>query len=102
LADYRQFVAKVHAKLPKTRIVFVAIKPSISRWRLVEKMRAANSLIKAEADADDRLVFLDIDRPMIGDDGKPREELFKSDGLHLNPTGYELWSDLLRPHLKVE
>ncbi len=100
LADYRQFVAKVHAALPNTRIVFVAIKPSLARWRLVGKMREANRLIGEVTEKDPRLVFLDIDAPMIGADGNPRPELFKKDGLHLNAEGYKLWSDLVRPHLK--
>ena len=98
-ADYKQFVAKVHKRLPQTRIVYVAIKPSIRRWNLVEKMRAANALIRATAEQDERLVFVDIDRPMIGDDGKPRSELLRTDGLHLNDEGYKLWSALVRPHL---
>jgi len=102
LDDYQQFVAAVHKKLPKTRIVYVAIKPSLKRWKLVERIRQANGLIQAEAAKDERLVFVDIDRPMIGSDGKPRAELFKDDGLHLNEAGYKLWSDLVRPHLKAD
>jgi lysophospholipase L1-like esterase len=39
---------------------------------------------------------------MLGPDGKPRPELFQSDGLHLNATGYKLWADVLRPHMKLE
>jgi lysophospholipase L1-like esterase len=99
-ADYRAFVAKVQKSLPTTRIVFIAIKPSISRWKLVDKMRQANRLIWAETEKDERQVFVDIDTPMIGTDGKPREELFKSDGLHLTETGYKLWAKLVRPCLK--
>jgi lysophospholipase L1-like esterase len=102
LADYRAFVNKVHAALPKTRIVFVAIKPSLRRWHLVGKMREANRLIRAAAAKDPRLVFVDVDGPMIGADGKPRPELFRKDGLHLNAAGYKLWSDLVRPHLKLD
>lgn len=102
LGDYRQFVDKVHRALPNTRIVFIAIKPSIRRWKLVGKMREANKLIRAATEKDGRLVFVDIDEPMIGDDGKPRTELFQKDGLHLNAEGYKLWSDLLRPHLRPE
>lgn len=101
LRDYRQFVAKVHAGLSETRIVFVAIKPSIRRWSLVDKMREANRLIRAVTEKDKRLVYVDVDGPMIGDDGKPRAELFKSDGLHLNAKGYKLWSALVLPHLKL-
>jgi len=98
--DFRRFAAKIHAALPKTRIVFVAVKPSIRRWALVDKMRAANAGIRDLCEKDERLVFVDIDTPMIGENGKPKPDLFRDDGLHLNPAGYRLWSDLVRPHLK--
>ena len=96
------FVQKVHATLPKCRIVFIAIKPSIARWKLVGKMREANRLIKAVTAADQRLEYVDIDTPMIGDDGQPRKELFVKDGLHLSTEGYELWTKLVLPHLRGE
>ena len=102
LRDYRQFAKVVHAGLPETRIVFVAIKPSMRRWNLVDKMREANRLIRAATEKEERLVYVDIDGPMIGDDGKPRAELFKPDGLHLNAEGYKLWSARLLPHLKLD
>jgi len=102
LADYRTLVKKIHASLPKTRIVYIAIKPSLSRWKLVDKMRAANALILAETKKDLRLRFVDIDKPMIGPDGKPRKELFKPDGLHLNDAGYKLWTSLVLAELATE
>ncbi len=99
--DFNAFVKTVHAELPETRIVYVAIKPSIKRWSLVGKMRRANALIAKECEKDDRLAFVDVDRPMLGDDGKPRAELFLADGLHLNEKGYALWTKLVRPHLSA-
>lgn len=99
LADFRKFVEVVHSALPKTKIVFIAIKPSIRRWHSIENIREANRLVRAAVAEDDRLVYVDIDAPSIGDDGKPRPELLKSDGLHLNADGYQLWSSLVRPHL---
>lgn len=99
-ADFQEFVKTVHASLQSTKIVFIAIKPSIKRWNLVDKMREANRLVKAFTETDSKLVFVDIDKPMIGDDGQPRRELFVDDGLHLSSAGYELWSKLVRPHLK--
>jgi lysophospholipase L1-like esterase len=101
LGDYLEFVQKVHATLPRTRIVFVAIKPSLARWQLVGKMRRANALIEAAAKNDPRLIYLDIDTPMIGPDGRPRGELFKGDGLHLSPPGYGLWNQWVTPYMVV-
>ncbi|MDP6554679.1 MAG: SGNH/GDSL hydrolase family protein [Pirellulaceae bacterium] len=99
-ADYQSLTRTIHASLPKARIVFVAIKPSIKRWELVEEMRKANGMIREATAKDARLEFVDVDTPMIGDDGQPRKDLFKADGLHLNKQGYQLWSKLVRPHLK--
>lgn len=98
-ADFGAFVKRVRGTLPRTKIVYIAIKPSLSRWKLVEKMRKANAMIAADCAADELLVFVDIDTPMLGDDGKPRPELFKDDGLHLNKKGYALWAELIRPHV---
>ena len=100
--DFKEFVSKVHGALPETRIIFIAIKPSIQRWHLVETMRRANGLIREVIETDPRLVYVDIDAPMLGADGKPRPELFLEDGLHMQPAGYDIWAALLRPHLTLE
>jgi predicted amidohydrolase/lysophospholipase L1-like esterase len=100
LKDFQTFVRIVHDNLPDTRTIFISIKPSIRRWRLVREMRRANELIRTFVETDDRLKYLDIDTPMIGPDGKPRPELFVADDLHLSPAGYKLWTSLLLPHLK--
>ena len=89
LDDYKAFVAKVHAALPATRIAFIGIKPSIQRWALVDKVRAANALVRDYAGTDERLGFIDVDGPMLGWDEKPRKELFIADGLHMTPKGYD-------------
>ena len=100
LRDFQGFVRIVRDNLPDTRIIFISIKPSISRWHLVEEMRKANKLIRTFAETEERLQFLDVDTPMIGPDGRPRRELFVADGLHLSPAGYRLWTSLLLPHLR--
>jgi lysophospholipase L1-like esterase len=99
-ADYKAFVTKVHAALPATRIAFIGIKPSIQRWPLVGKVRAANALVREYAGTDERLAFVDVDRPMLGWDEKPRKDLFVADGLHMTAKGYELWTVLVRPFVE--
>ncbi len=97
--DFKAFVTKMRAALPQTRIAYIGIKPSIQRWALIAKVRQANALIREYCDSDDRLGFIDVDNPMLGWDGKPRPDLFVSDGLHLSPKGYALWSVLVQPFL---
>lgn len=97
--DFRAFAGKVRESLPETRLVYIAIKPSLSRWKQVHHMRAANALIKADCEDDPLLTFLDVDAPMLDAEGRPRAELFVQDGLHLSDEGYKLWSALVLPHL---
>ncbi len=98
--DFRAFATRVHAELPTARIAFIAVKPSIARWSLIDKVREANRLVRADCDRDDRLGFVDVDGAMLGWDGKPRRELFVKDGLHMSAKGYEIWNVLLRPFLE--
>ena len=77
LQDYKDLVAKIHQQLPNTPIVYISIKPSLNRWEHVEKMRETNQLIQDFSATKDYLEFLDIDTPMIGEDGKPRPEYLR-------------------------
>lgn len=95
--DYQSFVELVRRSLPETRIVFVSIKPSSSRWALVDKMRRTNEMIRAYTARDSRLSYVDVFTPMLGANGTPREELFVADRLHLNEQGYALWREILLP-----
>ena len=98
--DYRALVAKIHAALPETKIVFLAIKPSIARAKLIETQKKTNQMIADDIARDPRLVFLDVGTPLLDVDGKPRPELFVKDGLHLSKAGYAIWTGLVAPLLK--
>lgn len=98
-ADFDAFTAKVFAKVPETKIVVIAIKPSVKRWALIENIRKLNELLQASVKKDPRMVYVDIHTPMLGADGQPRVELLAADGLHLSPAGYELWNSLVGPQI---
>jgi lysophospholipase L1-like esterase len=100
LADFKAFIAKIHAKLPDTRIVYIAIKPSPSRWKIKDQVVRANTLIAAECARDKRLAFADVYTPMLNPKGEPRPELFVKDMLHMNEAGYAVWKPVVAPLLK--
>jgi lysophospholipase L1-like esterase len=97
VSDYRAFVASMRSRLPSTRLVFIAIKPSPSRRALMDQAREANRLIRAEIVQDTLQAYVDVFTPMLGPTGQPRAELFVDDSLHLSRVGYELWRRLLAP-----
>jgi lysophospholipase L1-like esterase len=104
LRDYQTFVDKVVAASPDTQILFMSIKPSLARWAQWPTIQQANELVRAYTVTRRNLHFLDVSPPMLGADGRPRPELFVSDGLHMTPAGYAVWADLvgraLEPVLK--
>ncbi|MDB5818403.1 MAG: family lipase [Rhizobacter sp.] len=95
LESFRGVVDGVHAALPQTRVVFISIKPSPLRARLIEQTREANALVKNYTATSPDLDFVDVFSSMIGADGQPRRELFGPDSLHMNHTGYALWESAI-------
>lgn len=100
LADFQAFCAAVHKDVPTCRVLFLAVKPSIARWKKFDDQKVANGLVKAWCAADDRLGYVDTVPLMLGPDGMPAAELFVKDGLHLSPAGYERWTAAVKAALK--
>lgn len=98
--DLAEFVGLVRAELPEAKIIFLSVKPSIARWKLIEEQNETNKRCAAVLATDPHAVFLDVGACLLTADGKPDPKFFLADGLHLNPAGYALWNDLLRPHLE--
>jgi lysophospholipase L1-like esterase len=100
-ADFAAFQKKLRAALPECKLIFISIKPSVARAKLLDKQREANELIRKRSSNDILCTFLDVEKPMQGTDGQVRPDLFLKDGLHLNDAGYKIWNELLLPLLKL-
>ena len=98
--DYRVFVRGGRDSLPDARIVFLAIKPSPSRWRLESQRQEANRLVRAIVAIDPNQTFVDVGTPMLEPSGRPRPALFRADSLHMTPAGYAIWRATVAPILK--
>lgn len=100
LAEVRRFIAIVKKSLPKTRVLFISIKPSPLRWSFWPEMRRANELITAELSGEKKIRFVDVASAMLDKSGEPIRSIYDSDTLHLNGQGYAIWRDILAPLLK--
>jgi lysophospholipase L1-like esterase len=96
---YQGFCEKVHAALPEVPIYFISIKPPKRRLKFWPAMQAANQLVREYCASDERLHYIDIVPAMLDADGKPRRDVFRWDGIHLNEKGYEIWTSVVRPIL---
>ncbi len=98
--DFKSFLEKVRTASPGTPVAYISIAPNPARWSQIENIKAANNLIADYIRQDSKLTFINVFAKMLGEDGKPRPEIFGPDRLHMNARGYELWTSIVRPYLK--
>ncbi|MDI1335642.1 MAG: SGNH/GDSL hydrolase family protein [Lacunisphaera sp.] len=100
LADFQAFRRQVHAALPATKIIYLAMKESPVRATVRPQVREGNRLIAAACATDQRCTFVDVAAPLLDAKGGYRPELFREDQLHLRPAGYAIWTKVLAPYLQ--
>ena len=97
---FERFVATVHQALPRTRILVIGLKPTPARWKFNDAMLETNRLLRAVAARHEAVTYVGVTQAMLGADHLPRPDLFIEDGQHMNRAGYEIWSEIIRPHLE--
>lgn len=91
----------IHAKLPKTEIYFMSIKPSPVRAKNYEVVYKANDLIKAYLKDKPKSHYVDLVTAIYKPGTtQPDSSLFRGDYLHLNSKGYDKWETVLKPLVK--
>jgi lysophospholipase L1-like esterase len=99
MESFARFANTVREELPGTRISYISVKPSPSREALLPKIRTTNAIIAAYIGTMANADYIDIFTPMMGEDGRPRADLFLGDRLHMNDTGYRLWQSVINGHV---
>jgi lysophospholipase L1-like esterase len=97
---FKTLYEMIRKKLADEKIVYVSIKPSPSRERLMPKMEEANELIKEFLKTEKHTAFADVYHLMLTEDYKPKPEIFIEDSLHMNAKGYAIWQKAIEPFLK--
>ena len=90
----------IRSKLHNEKIVYVSIKPSPSREKLMPEMEEANQLIKDFLEREKHTAFVDVYHLMLTEDYKPIPDIFRDDSLHMNAKGYAIWQKAIEPFLK--
>lgn len=91
--DILTLLSRLRADYPSARIAFLSLKPSPIRWTLWPRMMEVNALVAARAGTD--FDYMDVGKILLAPDGLPDAQLFRPDGLHMNPRGYALWTRLV-------
>jgi lysophospholipase L1-like esterase len=97
---FKKLFVLIRKRLPSVPIVFVSLKPSPSRVHLMPKMTAANIMIKNYLSKNKRTGFVDVYHKMLKPNGKPMDDIFLEDKLHMTAEGYKIWQKAIKPYLK--
>jgi len=94
-AGVKAILEKLKSKLPKTKILMLAVFPRGTNAEDVFRKQndATNALIKSYAD-DKTVFFIDIGDKLLQPDGTLSKEIMP-DLLHLSPKGYDIWAEAI-------
>lgn len=99
LADLRQIIARIHEKLPATRVYVLSVKPSVlrrARWPLAQQVNAGYREIAAK---DPLVYYVDVASSLLNKDGTVMTDIFVADNLHLNDLGNAIWGAAIKAAL---
>lgn len=98
-AELESFFDRIQESLPGTPVYYISIAPTPKRWNVWNEADTCNQRIKQLAEERSELKFIDCTSVLLNEKGEPKEEIFRSDELHFNEAGYELWTSVIRPVL---
>jgi lysophospholipase L1-like esterase len=97
---FQQLVVKINKRFGDLPCYFVSLKPSVSRWQMIDQFKYTNNLIETEIiTRNDNWHFINVFKEMIDPAGRLKKEYFLSDGLHLSESGYKLWKEIIKKHI---
>ncbi len=98
LANFQALYGKLHKALPETRLYVISVVPSPGkRFKKIDVIRKTNELLRKECNTQDWMQFMNITRPLISEDGKPKPECFIPGDIHMTAEGYAVWKSVITP-----
>lgn len=96
---YKSLIKTIRKKHADTPVFWIAITPTSSRWKVWPEIQKANNLIKEYSENNKDLYFIKTETAFLGENGKPINEYFRDDHLHLNADGYAVWRKIIKDEL---
>ena len=90
-------IQSIHGDIP---IFAIETTPTISRWSVWDKISTANDLIKDYTAKKGNLNYITTRFDFLNSNDYPEEKYFVNDQLHLNKSGYNLWSKVIKNNFK--
>lgn len=99
---FRELAVLIGKKFGGIPCYFISLKPSFTRWNLVENIKYTNSLIENEIiNNKNNWHYINIYDAMVDETGHPQKQFFDDDGLHLSPEGYATWKQIVHKAISL-
>lgn len=103
IEDNEIFIGAVLTALPNTKIFYLGVTRTEANAGTTAARDAANAGIEARAAMDARLFYIDLPSAFYALNPPSAEHSAQFvDALHLNTTGYQLWTSIVRPFVAAE
>src|SRR6185437_15518552 len=76
LSRFKKLFNIIRSSMPAVPVIYISIKPSPSRQRLMPEMLVANTLIKQYLQTKKKTVFVDVYHKMLDAKGNPMPDIF--------------------------
>ena len=96
---FKYVLKKIRESHPDTPVFWIEVTPTSSRWTIWPEIQESTKLIRQVCEANNNTYSIKTDFAFLNESGKPRDELFVGDKLHLNEKGYAIWNDLIKREL---
>jgi len=96
---FKELVKQVRARNPGTPLFWVEVTPTPKRWKVSTEIQEASALIENYCGKHEDLHFIGTFDHYITVQGLPDSTFFMHDMLHLNRSGYRLWSEIIKTSL---
>ncbi len=98
IIEISKIIEKIKLANHNTKVVLIAVKPSIARWNFKKDYKKLNRKMKRLAKKDSLIEFADVWKPMLNG-RKVKSDIFKKDKLHMNAKGYRIWYQVIKKYI---
>lgn len=91
----RLVIAQLRHEQPNVQIYLLPVTPTPVRYKYWPQIQVTNTMLRKIAESTPGVYYIPTAYAFLDRDGHPRAELFKSDRLHLNDDGYQVWSKII-------
>ena len=86
---------------PGAPVFYIEITPTWRRWQAWPEIKSCNETIKRWCESKPNTFYIETASAFLDRDGKPRQEYFRADSLHLNSDGYKVWNKIIKGEVEA-